>query len=96
MKLGSPSLSPAAFVSRWQDATLSERSSYQQHFIDVCHLVGAPIPVEVDVTGEDYTFEYGLKKTNGKQGYGDVFKRGHFAVEYKQKGKDLEAAYIQL
>ena len=96
MKLNPPTLSPEDFVKHWQNAALTERASYQQHFLEVCHLVGAPTPIERDDTGEDYTFEYGLKKTSGKQGYADVFNRGHFAIEYKQKGKDLDAAYIQL
>ena len=56
------------------------------HFADVCHLVG-PRHRLADPTGENYTFEYGLKKTDGHQGYADVFFRGHFAIEYKQQGK---------
>ncbi len=96
--LSTPTLTPEAFVQRWQNASLSERASYQQHFADVCRLVGAPTPAEFDTTGEEYTFEYGLKKTDGRQGYADVFLRGHFAIEYKQQGKykDLSDAYRQL
>jgi type I restriction-modification system DNA methylase subunit len=98
MKLNTPTLAPEKFIERWQHATLSERASYQQHFGDVCHLIGAQTPIEADPTGEQYTFEYGLKKTDGRQGYADVFYRGYFAIEYKQRGKynDLAAAYRQL
>ncbi len=98
MKLNTPTLSPEEFVTRWQNASLTERASYQQHFVDVCHLVGAKTPVEADPTGENYTFEYGLKKTNGHQGYADVFYRGYFAIEYKRQGqpRDLSDAYRQL
>lgn len=98
MRLHTPTLAPDQFFTRWQNATLSERASYQQHFADVCHLLGAQTPIEVDNTGEDYTYEYGLKKTDGRQGYADVFYRNHFAIEYKGKGKyaSLNEAYRQL
>ena len=46
-----------------------------------------------DPTGENYTFEKGVNKTSGGQGFADVWMRGHFAWEYKGKHKDLNAAY---
>ena len=38
----------------------------------------------------------GLTKTSGGQGWADVWKRGHFAWEYKGKHANLRAAYQQL
>jgi hypothetical protein len=89
-------LTPQAFAKRWGDSTLSERSSYQQHFLDLCQMIGAPKPAEVDPTGEFYTFEKGVEKTGGGKGFADVFYKDHFAIEYKGKHKDLGGAYGQL
>ncbi|HYP38830.1 MAG TPA: DNA methyltransferase [Chloroflexia bacterium] len=84
------------FIARWQAATLSERSAAQSHFNDLCDLLGQPKPAEADPTGAWYTFEKGVSKTGGGQGFADVWMRGHFAWEYKGKHKNLDAAYRQL
>jgi hypothetical protein len=89
-------LTPQEFAQRWGSSTLSERSSYQQHFLDLCEMLGTPKPAEVDPTGEFYTFEKGVEKTGGGKGFADVWYRDHFAIEYKGKHKDLDAAYQQL
>ncbi len=73
------------FITRWQAATLTERSGAQQHFIDLCRLLGQPTPAEADPTGESYAFEKGAQKTSGGDGWADVWKRGHFAWEYKSR-----------
>jgi len=91
-----PNLSLPDFVSKWQRSTLSERSAAQQHFIDVCELLGQPRPADVDLEGNTYTFEKGLTKTSGEHGFADVWMRGCFAWEYKGKHKDLGAAFQQL
>ena len=84
------------FIQRWQRSTLTERSASQQHFLDLCALVGHGTPAEIDPHGDSFTFERGVTKSSGKQGWADVWKRGHFAIEYKGKHKDLDAAYNQL
>jgi type II restriction/modification system DNA methylase subunit YeeA len=89
-------LSLPDFIARWQAATLSERSAAQSHFNDLCDLLGQPKPAEADPTGAWYTFEKGVSKTGGGQGFADVWMRGHFAWEYKGKHKNLDAAYRQL
>ncbi|MBL7063847.1 MAG: class I SAM-dependent DNA methyltransferase [Anaerolineae bacterium] len=91
-----PTLSPQEFVAKWRKATLKERSAAQEHFIDLCHLVGHPTPAEADPTGQKFTFEAGATKQRGGQGWADVWKKGHFAWEYKGKRKDLGQAYRQL
>ena len=89
-------MTPAEFVEKWRSATLKERSSAQEHFIDLCHLLGEPTPAEADPEGTWYAFEAGATKSGGGNGWADVFKRGCFAWEYKGKGKDLQAAFRQL
>jgi hypothetical protein len=89
-------LSVPEFVARWQRSTLSERSASQSHFIDLCEILGQPRPAEVDQEGNTYTFEKGVSKVSGGDGFADVWMRGFFAWEYKGKHKDLNAAYQQL
>jgi hypothetical protein len=93
-------LTPQEFVSRWRGVTLKERSASQSHFIDLCRLVGQPTPTEADPTGDFYTFERGAEKSVGPTGSGhgwaDVWKKGHFAWEYKGPRANLEKAYQQL
>ena len=55
-----------------------------------------PTPADVDKHGQTYTFEKGLAKSSGGQGWADVWYRGHFAWEYKGPNKDLDRAYDQL
>jgi len=63
-----PTLSPQEFVVKWRSATLKERSAAQEHFIDVCHLVGQQTPAEEDPAGTSFSFEYGASKERGGQG----------------------------
>jgi hypothetical protein len=72
-----PTLSPQEFVDKWRKATLKERSAAQEHFIDLCHLVGHPTPAEADPTGQTFTFEAGATKQRGGQaGARDPGRRG--------------------
>jgi type II restriction/modification system DNA methylase subunit YeeA len=89
-------LSPIEFALKWKGSTTTEKASAQEQFTDLCHLVGVPTPHEADPTGRDYAFEKGAEKASGGDGFADVWKRGHFAWEYKSQGKDLNAAYQQL
>ena len=84
------------FIERWKASELSERAAAQSHFIDLCEVLGQPHPAAADQTGDTFTFEKHVSKLKGGKGYADVWKRGHFAWEYKGKHKDLEAAYRQL
>ena len=89
-------MTPQEFVHKWKKATLSERSAAQQHFLDICNLIGHPTPADLDSTGESFTFEKGTDKTTGKKGFADVWKRGFFGWEYKGKRRNLADAYQQL
>ena len=89
-------LTPAEFATKWSGSTTTERAASQEHFIDLCRMIGVPTPHDGDPTGDTYAFEKGAGKSAGGDGFADVWKRGHFAWEYKGKRKDLKAAYQQL
>ena len=89
-------ISVDTFIRKWRAAELKERSGAQEHFIDLCHILGEPTPAEADPTGQSYCFERGATKATGGEGWADVWKRGHFGWEYKGKRKNLEAAFGQL
>lgn len=89
-------MTPADFVMKYQQTALTERALAQSHFNDLCALLNEPTPTSADPTGEWYAFERGLTKTDGRRGWADVWKKGHFAWEYKRRGSDLKAALVQL
>ena len=84
------------FQAKWRNVELTERSAAQQHFLDLCHMLGQPTPAEADPTGSWYTFEKGLTRAGGGQGFADVWMLNHFAWEYKGRHANLDVAYRQL
>ncbi|TVR70065.1 MAG: class I SAM-dependent DNA methyltransferase, partial [Sphaerobacteraceae bacterium] len=92
----STTTSPASFIAKWRDNQLKESSASQEHFIDLCRMLGVPTPVEADRDGSFYTFEKGAEKTSGGGGFADVWYRDRFAWEYKGPGARLDDAYQQL
>ena len=101
----SSGMTPQQFVAKWSRAALSERAASQEHFLNLCALLGQPTPAGLDATGAEYAFEKGVsvsdsasKGSGGASGFADVWWRGKFAWEYKRKGKhrDLVDAYRQL
>ena len=89
-------MTPGAFIAKWRASELKERSASQEHFIDLCRLLDEPTPADADPTGEHYCFERGARKDSGGDGWADVWKRHHFAWEYKGKHANLDAAFNQL
>ena len=89
-------MTPDEFIAKWQGVTLKERSAAQEHFIDLCRLLGEPTPAEADPTGTWFCFEKGVTKAGGGDGWADVWRRTCFGWEYKGKGKDLNGAFRQL
>ncbi len=89
-------MTPYEFIAKWSASELKERSASQEHFIDLCRMLGEPTPAEADPTGETYCFERGARKDTGGDGWADVWKRHHFAWEYKGQRADLDAAFGQL
>ena len=92
-----PGISAAEFAAKWRENARRENASSQEHFIDLCRLLGVQTPNEADPVGEWYAFEAGAERTStGRQGRADVWKREHFGWEYKGAHADLGAAYRQL
>ncbi|GGY42858.1 DNA methyltransferase [Parvularcula lutaonensis] len=89
-------MQPTDFVKKWRDMELGERQAAHSHFNDLCDLLGVTKPLDDDTKGDTYTFEKQTAKDDGRIGFADVWKKGHFAWEYKGPGKDLDAAYRQL
>ena len=89
-------MTPYGFIAKWRASELKERSAAQEHFIDLCRLLDEPTPAEADPTGGHYCFERGARKDTGGDGWADVWKRYHFAWEYKGKHANLDAAFTQL
>jgi type II restriction/modification system DNA methylase subunit YeeA len=89
-------MTPQEFVRKWKAVELSERSAAQSHFLDLCSVFEHPTPTAADPTGEHFTFEKGLTKSGGGEGFADVWKKGFFAWEYKKKRRNLDAALEQL
>ncbi len=98
-------MTPAEFIAKWRPVELSERAASQEHFLDLCRLLGQPTPAAHDATGAEYAFEKGVAVTagasagaQGERGFADVWWKNKFAWEYKRRGKygDLADAYRQL
>jgi type II restriction/modification system DNA methylase subunit YeeA len=89
-------ITPQEFISKWKRVTAREKQTYQEHFLDLCQLVGHQTPNDYDPTGTRFAFEMGAAKTSGGQGWADVAKLGFFGWEYKGKDADLDKAYEQL
>ncbi len=89
-------ITPQEFISKWKRVTAREKQTYQEHFLDICQLVGHQTPNDYDPTGTRFAFEMGAAKTSGGQGWADVAKLGFFGWEYKGKDADLDKAYEQL
>jgi hypothetical protein len=89
-------MTPQEFIAKWRHVELKERSASQSHFNDLCRLLGVDDPVTADPKGEWFTFEKGASKTSGGEGWADVWRKGHFAWEYKGPKKDLDRAFAQL
>ena len=88
-------LTPQEFVAKWRQSTLKERSSYQEHFIDLCRLLGHPTPAEIDSSGAFFTFEAGASKQTGEQGWADVWLNPPGASETELKKRTLTNLYNQ-
>ena len=89
-------MSPEEFIDKWRGTTRTERSAAQEHFLDLCALLGVPKPAEVDRHGTEYTFEKSTRKIGDTAGFADVWKRHCFAWEYKGKRSNLVQAYALL
>ena len=58
-------MTPQEFIAKWKPVNLSERSAAQQHFLDLCDLLGQLKPAAADPEGAWYCFEKGVRRTGG-------------------------------
>jgi hypothetical protein len=104
-------MTAAEFKKKWSRYQGKETSAYQEHFSDLCRLLGQATPAQADPSGADlFCFQkrvvkdaelFDLHETPdasqpNERGFADVWKKGCFAWEYKGKKKNLDAAYKQL
>ena len=105
-------MTPAQFKAKWAKFSGKESAAYQDHFSDLCRMLGVPTPIEADPTGNDsFCFQKRVAKdaelfdfdatgealpASKERGFADVWKRDCFGWEYKGPGEDLEKAYKQL
>src|SRR5437016_8227172 len=104
-------MTAAEFKKKWGRSEAKETASYQEHFTDLCRLLGQPTPIEADPSGSDFfcfqkrvvkdaelfaLHDSGEEAAPEERGFADVWKKGCFAWEYKGKKKNLDAAYQQL
>ena len=47
-------MTAAEFKKKWSRYQGKESAAYQEHFIDLCRLLGQPTPVEADPSGNDF------------------------------------------
>ena len=90
-------MTPHRFIEKWRASELKERSASQEHFIDLCRLLGEPTPAEADPSGDTYCcFERGARKDTGGDGWADgtLFERGldpgkraQFGAHYTDRDK---------
>ncbi len=91
------SLSPLEFVDRWRGTELNELAAYQVFFNGLCELVQHPKPGDAGTDDATYRFEYPVRKPGGQFGRADVFKKGAWVWEFKDRHtRKLEGAYEQL
>ncbi|MDA8230845.1 MAG: class I SAM-dependent DNA methyltransferase [Magnetospirillum sp.] len=89
-------MTPEQFIAKWKGSTRTERSASHEHFLDLCDLLDVKKPQDEDSHGEFYTFEKSVVKADGRPGFADVWRKGHFAWEYKGPRKNLVKAYSQI
>jgi hypothetical protein len=68
-------MTPQEFIQKWTASILKERSAAQEHFIDLCRLLGQKTPADADPDGTWYCFEKGAEKYGGGDGFADVWMR---------------------
>jgi hypothetical protein len=72
-------ITPQEFMVKWHLATLKKRSAYQQHFLDICEIIGQTTPAGLDPKGSFFCFEASAEKVCGSEGWADVSDKGRVA-----------------
>ena len=78
------------FITRWSQASGSERSNCQPFVMELCALLGLPTPdpAREDTRDNAYVFERRVNFAHGdgsqSNGFIDCYKRGAFVLEAKK------------
>ena len=49
--MGDTLMTPQEFVSKWRRSELKENAASQEHFLDICQMLGHPTPAQADPEG---------------------------------------------
>ncbi len=69
------------FIAKWRRVELGERQASQQHFLDLCAVVGHPTPAAADPSDESFCFERGAARLDGPEGLADEEDRHRAELE---------------
>lgn len=84
------------FIERWQNVSGNERANYQLFLTELCAALALPKPdpASSETSENVYVFErrVDIYSPDGSvnRGYIDLYKRGCFALEAKQTGKEIQ------
>ena len=81
-------MTPQDFVTKWRDSTPKERAGAQEHFIDLCRMLGEKTPGDADAKGDWYTFEKGAAKTGGGRRLGGCLEAQLFCLGIQEQGEE--------
>ena len=81
------SMTPTEFIKKWKAANLKERSAAQEHFIDLCRLLGELTPAEADPEGAWYCFERGASKLDRRQRLGGCLETWTFRLGVQEQAQ---------
>src|SRR5690349_1786411 len=84
------------FIGKWRSTPLPERAAAQQHFLELCELLGVEKPPTTGPETTDYRFEAPVVGADDRPGFADAFRRGCFGWEYKKRRASLVEARSQL
>jgi hypothetical protein len=75
----------AEFIEKWRSTPLPERAAAQQHFLELCELLGVEKPPTTGPETADYRFEAPVIGADDRPGFADAFRRTCFGWEYKKR-----------
>jgi len=91
-------MTAAEFKRKWARYKGKETSAYQEHFSDLCRLLGQPTPNEADPSGKDlFCFQRRVVKgaelfdadapdaEPGDRGFADVWEKSFFGWEAQRE-----------
>ncbi|WP_292257806.1 type IIL restriction-modification enzyme MmeI, partial [Marinospirillum sp.] len=84
------------FISRWKNATGSEKANFPPFITELCTLLNLPTPGPATDNQQDNAYVLERRVTihnpdgSSNNGFIDLYRRGCFVLEAKQTGKNLD------